>query len=120
MASVFGVGVKPIGSNLSLTRTAAAPALPDGSPTKCQYPAVTAAAEEPAFTDSSVLVPAHTENRHFFDRDFLKKLEVRVFENEFLDLFFPPSEIKFFDMWYILEGEFFENGSSNFFFSKYF
>lgn len=80
--------MKLIGRDLSLTHSAAAPALPDSSPTKCQYLAITAAAEGPAFTGTSVLVPAHTENRHFFDRDFLKKIEGRVLENEFLDLSF--------------------------------
>jgi len=58
--------------------------------------AITAAAEGSAFTGTSVLIPAHTENRRFFGRDFFKKIEGRVFENEFLDLFF--SEIEFFGM----------------------
>jgi hypothetical protein len=92
MASVFRVGVKLIGRNVSLTHNAAVPAPPDGSPTWCQYLAITAAAEGPAFTGTSDLIPVHTDNRHFFDRDFLNKIEGRVFENEFLDLFF--SEIK--------------------------
>jgi hypothetical protein len=43
MASVFRLGVKLIGRNLPLTHTAAIPALPDGSPRKCQYLAITAA-----------------------------------------------------------------------------
>ena len=93
MARVFRAGVKHIGRNVSLTHTAAAPALPDGSPTWCQYLTITAAAEGSAFTGTSVLIPAHTENRHFFGRDFLKKIEGKVFENESLSLFFPGNQI---------------------------
>jgi hypothetical protein len=89
--------------------------LPDGSSTKCRYLAITAAAEGSAFTGTSVLVPAHTEDRHFFGRDFLKKIEGRVFENEF-SIFFFFSEIKIFGTWCILGGEFFEKSSSNFLF----
>ena len=87
--------MKLIGRNLSLTHTAATPALPDSSPTWSQYRAITAAAEGPASTGTSVLVPAHSENRHFFDRDFLKKIEGRVFENEFLDLFLSSGNQNF-------------------------